>query len=105
MRPAPNSEGKTFKFELTAVCKRSIKRPKQTDRKIVWKQEELFRLSSDQFRSVFEFLKDYSMCLKRSSSFQELHNGMTHVLNVPALDVGSVGKFRLRGRDFRVQFR
>lgn len=30
---------------------------------------------------------------------------MTHVLNVPALDVGSVGKFRLRGRDFRVQFR
>ena len=30
---------------------------------------------------------------------------MTHVLNVPALDVRSVGKFRLRGRDFHVQFR
>ena len=54
MRPAPNSEGKTFKFELTAVCKRSIKRHKQTDRKIVWKQDELFRLSSDQFQSIFE---------------------------------------------------
>lgn len=30
---------------------------------------------------------------------------MTHVLNVPALDVRSVGKFRLRGRDFHMQFR
>lgn len=30
---------------------------------------------------------------------------MTHVLNVPALDVRSVGKFQLRGRDFHVQFR
>lgn len=54
MRPELNSEGKTFKFELTAVCKRSIKRPKQTDRKIVWKQDELFRLSFDQFQSIFE---------------------------------------------------
>lgn len=42
--PAPNSEGKTFKFELSAVCKRPTKRPKQTDRKIVWKKEERFRL-------------------------------------------------------------
>lgn len=39
------------------------------------------------------FLKEFSECLKRSSSFQELHNDMTHVLNVPALDVRSVGKF------------
>ncbi len=51
------------------------------------------------------FLKEFSECLKRSSSFQELHNDMTHVLNVPALDVRSVGKFRLRGRDFHMQFR
>lgn len=79
----PNSEGKTSKFELTAVCKESIKRLKQTDRKIVWKKDELFRLSSGHFQSVFEFLKDSSKCLKRSSSFQELHNDMTHVLKRP----------------------
>ena len=72
LRPAPNSEGKTFKFELAAVCKKSIKRLKQTDRKIVWKKVELFRLSSDQFRSVFEFLKDSSKCLGRVCSSQEL---------------------------------
>lgn len=53
----------------------------------------------------FGFLKEFSKCLKRSSSFQELHNDMTHVLNVPALDVRSVGKFWLRGWSFRVQVR
>ena len=40
--------------ETGAKFRRSIKRPKQTDRKIVWKQDELFRLSSDQFQSIFE---------------------------------------------------
>jgi hypothetical protein len=66
LRPAPNSEGKTFKFELTAVCKRSIKRPKQTDRKIVWKQDELFRLSSDQFQSIFEVPQRFFEVLEKS---------------------------------------
>ena len=81
---------------------------KDLDRRIGKLSEKpwrIFRLSSDHFRSLFEFLKDYSKCLKRSSSFQELHNDMTHVLNVPALDVRSAGEFRLRGRDFHVQFR
>lgn len=50
LRQAPDSESKTFDLELSAICKRSTKRPKQTDRKIVWKKEELFRLSSDQFQ-------------------------------------------------------
>lgn len=35
MRPALSSKGKTFTQELLAVCKRSNKRLKQTDRKIV----------------------------------------------------------------------
>ena len=76
LRPAPNSEGKTFKFALSAVCKKSNKRLKQTDRKIVWKQEELFRLSSDQFRSIFEVPQRFfevleeSLLLSRAASQQ-----------------------------------
>lgn len=65
LQPAPNSEGKTFKFELLAVCKRSIRRPKQMDRKIVWKQDGLFRLSSDQFRSSFEFSQRFFEVLEK----------------------------------------
>ena len=66
LRPAPDLEGnKTFKFELLAVCKRSTKRLRQTDRKIVWKMEELFRLSSDQFRSVFEFSQRFFEVLEK----------------------------------------
>lgn len=61
--PALNSEGKTFKFELTAVRKRSMKRLKQTDRKIVFEVSADFQGSlSDHIRSVFEFLKDSSKC-------------------------------------------
>ena len=69
MRPAPNSEGKTFKFELSAVCKRPIKRPKQTDRKIVWKKDEHFRLSSDQFRSIFEVPQRFFEVLEKGLLF------------------------------------
>ena len=63
---APNSEGKTFKFEFSAVRKRSNKRPKQTDRKIVWEPDELFRLSSDQFRSIFEVPQRFFEVLEKS---------------------------------------
>lgn len=89
LRPALNSEGKTFNLELSAACKRSIKRPKQTERKIVLEVSADFQgshpISSE---ASLSFHKDSSKCLRRACSSQELLDSWPHRIERPAPDGG-----------------
>ena len=83
MRPATNSEVKLLNLNSRPFVKDQLKDQTDGSENCLGSLGGFSGLSSDQFRSVFEFFKDSSKCLNKPSSFQELRNDMTHVLKRP----------------------